>query len=50
MFRVSHRREVVDDSDTIGGAREIIRSHPLGRSDVGEIWAEPFPSGHMSRQ
>jgi hypothetical protein len=36
--------------DTIDGAREIVRSRPSGRYDMDEIRAEPFPSGHTSRQ
>ena len=30
--------------------REIVRGQPPGRYDVDEIRAEPFPSGHTSRQ
>jgi hypothetical protein len=50
MFRVSHGGEGIDDDDTLEGARGIVRSHPPGRYDVDEIRAEPFPSGHTSRQ
>ena len=49
MFRVSQRGEGIDDAETIGGAREIVRGRPPGRYDVDEIRAEPFPSGHTSR-
>jgi hypothetical protein len=49
MFRVSHRGEGIDDADTIEGALESARGQPPGRSDVDEIRAEPFPSGHASR-
>jgi hypothetical protein len=49
MFRVSHRGENIDDADTIGGAREIVRGQEPGRYDVDEIRAEPFPSGHTNR-
>jgi hypothetical protein len=50
MFRVSHRGNGMDDVDTIEGARGIVRGQPPGRYDVDEIRAEPFPSGHTSRQ
>jgi hypothetical protein len=50
MFRVSQRGEGIDDADTIEGAREIVRRQPPARYDVDEIRAEPFPSGHTSRQ
>jgi hypothetical protein len=50
MFRVSHRGEGIDDADTLEGARGIVRGQPPGRYDVDEIRAEPFPSGHTSRQ
>jgi hypothetical protein len=50
MFRVSHRGEGIDDADTIEGAWGIVRGQPPGRYDVDEIRAEPFPSGHTSRQ
>jgi hypothetical protein len=50
MFRVSHRGDRIDDADTIEGAREIVQSQPPGRYDVDEIQADPFPSGHTSRQ
>jgi hypothetical protein len=50
MFRVSHRGAGIDDADTIQGAREIVQGQEPGRYDVDEIRAEPFPSGHTSRQ
>ena len=50
MFRVSHRGEGIDDADNIEGARKIVRGQAPGRYDVDEIQAEPFPSGHTSRQ
>ena len=50
MFRVSHRGDGIDDADTIEGARGIVRGQPLGRYYVDVIRAEPFPSGHTSRQ
>ena len=49
LFRVSHRGEGIEDSDTVEGAREIVQGQPPGRYDVDEIRAEPFPSGHTSR-
>jgi hypothetical protein len=49
MFRVSREREGIDDTDTIEGAREIVRGQPTGRYDVDEIRREPFSSGHTSR-
>jgi hypothetical protein len=50
MFRVSHRGEGIDDADSIEGAQRIVQGQPPGRYDVDEIRAEPFPSGHTSRQ
>jgi hypothetical protein len=50
MFRVSHRGEGIDDAGTIEGARAIVVGQPQGRYGVDEIRAEPFPSGHTSRQ
>jgi hypothetical protein len=50
MFRVSHRGEGIDDADTIEGAREVVLGQPPGRYNVDEIRADPFPSGHTSRQ
>jgi hypothetical protein len=50
MFRISQRGEGIDDADTLEGAREIVRGQSPGRYDVDEIRAEPFPSGHTSRQ
>ena len=43
-------RPSLDDVDTIGGARQIVQGQAPGRYDVDEIRAEPFPSGHTSRQ
>jgi hypothetical protein len=40
MFRVSHRGEGIDDAESIGGARAIVRGQPPGRYDVDEIRAE----------
>ena len=45
MFRASP-----EGADSIEGAREIARGQPPGRYDVDDIRAEPFPSGHTSRQ
>jgi hypothetical protein len=50
MFRVSRQGGGIDDADAIEGARGIVRGQPAGRYDVDEIRAEPFPSGHTSRQ
>ena len=50
MFRVSHRGEEINVADTIERARVIVGGQPPGRYDVDEIRAEPFPSGHTSRQ
>jgi hypothetical protein len=50
MFRVGQRGEGIDDADTIEGAREIVRGQPQDRYEVDEIRADPFPSGHSSRQ
>jgi hypothetical protein len=36
---------VIDDADTIEGARGIVRGQSPGRYDVDEIRAEPFPWG-----
>jgi hypothetical protein len=49
MFRVSHRGEGIDDAETTGGARDIVRGQTPVRYDVDEIRAGPFPSGHTSR-
>jgi hypothetical protein len=40
---------VIDDADTIEGARGIVRGQSPGRYDVDEIRAESFASGHTSR-
>ena len=50
MFRVSRQGERIDDADNLEGAREIVSSEPAGRYDIDEIQADPFPSGHTSRQ
>ena len=49
-FRVSQQGEGIDDACTIEGARTIVQGQSPGRYDVDEIRAEPFPSGHTSRQ
>ena len=49
MFRINHRGEGIDDSDSLEGAWEIVQSGQPGRYDVDEIQAAPFPSGHTSR-
>jgi hypothetical protein len=49
-FRVSRQGVGIDDADTINAARQIVRDQPPGRYDVDDIRAEPFPSGHTSRQ
>jgi hypothetical protein len=48
MFRVTHRREGIDD-DNLEGALGIVRGQSPGRYDVDAIRAEPFPAGHTSR-
>ena len=30
MFRVSHKGEVIDDADTIEGARQVVQGQPPG--------------------
>jgi hypothetical protein len=50
MFRVSLKGEGIDDADTLGRCRGIVMGQPVGRYDVDEIPADPFPSGHTSRQ
>jgi hypothetical protein len=50
VFRVGQCNEGIDDADSIEGARETVREQAPGRYDVDEIRAEPFPSGHTSRQ
>ena len=50
MFRVSHPCEGIDDAQTLDGARQIVHGQQPGRFDVDEIRADPFPSGHTSRQ
>jgi hypothetical protein len=50
MFRVTQRGKAIDDADTLHGARQIVQGQPPGRYDVDEIPADPFPSGHTSRQ
>jgi hypothetical protein len=49
MFRVSHQGDGIDDAETIDEARAVVRGQPPGRSDVDEIRADPFPSGHTSQ-
>jgi hypothetical protein len=50
MFRVSRDRKGIDDADTLEGARQIVQGQRAGRYEVDEIKADPFPSGHTSRQ
>jgi hypothetical protein len=50
MFRVSQRGEGIDDADTLEGAHQVVRGQAPDRYDVDEIRADPFPSGHTSRQ
>jgi hypothetical protein len=49
MFRVSHHGYRIDDADTIGVARQIVHSQPLGEYDVNEIRGESFASWHTGR-
>jgi hypothetical protein len=49
MFRVSHKGEGIDNTDSIEGAREVVQGQPPGRYDVDVIRTDPFPSGHTSR-
>ncbi|MGO9468600.1 MAG: hypothetical protein ACLQIB_07185 [Isosphaeraceae bacterium] len=49
MFRIS-RGESGFDADSIGEARGMLAGEPPGRYGVDEIRAEPFASGHTSRQ
>jgi hypothetical protein len=39
-----------DDADTIEGARRFVQGQVPGWYDVDEIRADPFASGHTSRQ
>ena len=48
MFRLGHRREGIDDADTIEGAWRIDRGQPPGRHELDEIRAKPLPSGQAS--
>jgi hypothetical protein len=48
MFRIS-RGETAFDADTIDRARDTLGGEEPGLYRVGEIRAEPFPSGHTSR-
>jgi hypothetical protein len=50
MFQVSHQGKSIADADSIEGAREIVRSQPLGRYDVDEISSEPLSSVYPSRR
>ena len=50
LFRVSHKGKGLGDADTIEGAREIVQGQPPGRYEVDEMRAQPWPSGHTSRQ
>jgi hypothetical protein len=50
MFRATQRGEGLGDADNVNGARQIVQSQPAGRYQVDELRAEPFPSGHTSRQ
>jgi hypothetical protein len=50
VFRDSKYSEGIGSADALDGAREIVQSQPSGSSDVNEIRAAPFPSGHTSRQ
>jgi hypothetical protein len=38
------------DSDTLDGAREIVRQQDLGRDHIDEISRNPLPSGHTSKR
>jgi hypothetical protein len=49
MFRV-RRGDMIDDADTIEGAREVVRGQAPGRYGVDEVRAGPFASGHTSRR
>jgi hypothetical protein len=49
MYTIS-RGAIVDDAETIEQARAILRGHPPGRYHIGEIAADPLPSGHTSRR
>jgi hypothetical protein len=43
MFRVTHRGEGLDDTDTLEGARGIVRGQSPGRYDVDESGASRSP-------
>ena len=45
MFRINHRGEGIDDSDSLEGAWEIVQSGQPGRYDVDEIQAGPVSVG-----
>jgi hypothetical protein len=49
MFRVS-QDDLIDDADTIDGAREIVRGQPPGRYHIDELSADPVPTGHTSQR
>jgi hypothetical protein len=49
-FRISKSPDVGDILDSIELIAAFARSHASGRYDVGEIGAEPSPSGHTSQQ
>jgi hypothetical protein len=49
MFRVS-RGNVIDDAETIDGAREIIRGQEPDRDHMDVISRDPLPTGHTSRR
>jgi hypothetical protein len=50
VVRVGHEGEVIDDADTIEGARGIVRGQPAGRYNVDEISSDLLPSGHTNRR
>lgn len=50
MYRISQNgQEPVIDVDTVEAIEPAIRSSELGRHQVGEISADPLPSGCTSR-
>jgi len=48
VFRISHGNDGFD-ADSIDQARERLRRKEPGLNRVDEIRADPFPSGHTSR-